>query len=42
MTLLITLWDLVSRQGPMSITTTSDGYRERFIQMCRDVVVVEG
>ena len=41
MTLLITLWNLVGRHGHMSITTTPDEYRERFLKMCRDVVVVE-
>lgn len=42
MTLLIKLWNvLVSNQGPMSITTTPDEYRERFVRMCRDIVEVK-
>ena len=43
MTFLINLWNLlISRSGPMSITTTPDEYRERFLRMChRYVEVVE-
>ncbi|KAK1756305.1 hypothetical protein QBC47DRAFT_379685 [Echria macrotheca] len=41
MTLLVTLWNvLISRQGHMSITTTPDEYRERFMKMVRGIVVV--
>jgi hypothetical protein len=41
MTLLIKLWNLlISNKGPMSITTTPDEYRERFIKMCRDIVEI--
>ncbi|KAK0711993.1 hypothetical protein B0H67DRAFT_647320 [Lasiosphaeris hirsuta] len=41
MTLLITLWNLlISRSGHMSITTTPDEYRERFLKMCRGIVEV--
>ncbi|KAK3369318.1 hypothetical protein B0T24DRAFT_722262 [Lasiosphaeria ovina] len=39
MTLLITLYNvLISKKGPMSITTTPDEYRERFLKMCRGIV----
>lgn len=42
MTMLISLWNLfISRQGHMSITTTSDEYRERFLRMCREIVEVK-
>lgn len=41
MTFLISAWNLlVSRQGHMSITTTPDEYRERFLKMCREYVEV--
>ena len=41
MTALINLWNLfISRQGHMSITTTSDEYRERFLKMCSEIVEV--
>ncbi|KAK4984690.1 hypothetical protein LTR50_006431 [Elasticomyces elasticus] len=40
MTVLIKSWNLVARQGPMSITTTADEYRERFLKMCADIVEV--
>ncbi|ETN38827.1 uncharacterized protein HMPREF1541_06866 [Cyphellophora europaea CBS 101466] len=39
-TLLIRAWNLIDRQGPMSITTTPEEYRERFLQMCREIVNV--
>ena len=43
MTLLIKLWNaLISKHGPMSITTTPDEYRDRFLNMCRDIVEVTG
>lgn len=38
MTALIAAWNLVDRQGPMSITTTSDEYRERFLKMVHGMV----
>ena len=42
-TLLIKAWNLVDRgQGPMSITTTPDEYRERFLSMCEKFVEVKG
>ncbi|GAB1320038.1 hypothetical protein MFIFM68171_10248 [Madurella fahalii] len=41
MTLLIKLWNLlISKHGPMSITTTPGDYRERFLKMCRDIVEI--
>ena len=41
MTALIKLWNFViSDQGPMSITTTPDEYRERFLKLCRGIVEV--
>lgn len=41
MTLLITLWNLlISKQGHMSITTTPEEYRQRFMKMCRGIVEV--
>ncbi|KAK5054515.1 hypothetical protein LTR84_001406 [Exophiala bonariae] len=40
MTLLIKAWNLVDRQGPMSITTTPDEYRTRFLDMCQEIVAV--
>jgi hypothetical protein len=43
MTLLIKLWNvLISKQGPMSITTTPDEYRDRFLSMCKVIVEVTG
>jgi hypothetical protein len=42
MTLLIKLWNvLISKHGPMSITTTPDEYRERFLKMCRGIVEIK-
>lgn len=40
-TLLIKAWNLIDRQGPMSITTTPDEYRERFLKMCSEIVEVQ-
>jgi len=41
MTALVKLWNtFVYRHGPMSITTTSDEYRQRFIKMCKRFVEV--
>jgi len=43
MTLLIKLWNiLISKKGPMSITTTPEEYRERFLKMCHGYVEVRG
>lgn len=42
MTLLINLWNLlISKDGPMSITTTPEEYRERFLKMCRGYVDIK-
>lgn len=42
MTFLINAWNLlISKDGPMSITTTPDEYRERFLKMCRGIVEVK-
>jgi len=40
MTLLISLWNLITNSGHMSITTTPDEYRERFMNMCKHIVEV--
>ncbi|KAH8898386.1 SAICAR synthase-like protein [Thozetella sp. PMI_491] len=41
MTLLVKMWNvLVSREGPMSITTEAGEYRERFLRMCREYVEI--
>ncbi|KAL2181177.1 phosphatidylinositol-4-phosphate 5-kinase-domain-containing protein [Thermothelomyces heterothallicus CBS 202.75] len=41
MTILIKLWNvLISRHGDMSITTTPDEYRQRFLRMCREIVEI--
>ncbi|KAM7206089.1 hypothetical protein V8F20_002871 [Naviculisporaceae sp. PSN 640] len=42
MTILITAWNFVFHHGHMSITTTPDEYRERFLKMCRSYVEVRG
>lgn len=42
MTILITAWNFVFHHGHMSITTTPDEYRERFLRMCRSYVEVKG
>lgn len=43
MTALITLWNvLISRQGHMSITTTPEEYRQRFLKMCHGIVEIKG
>ncbi|KAK4201897.1 hypothetical protein QBC40DRAFT_277400 [Triangularia verruculosa] len=42
MTLLINLWNLlISKDGPMSITTTPEEYRQRFLRMCRGYVEIK-
>jgi len=42
MGLLIAAWNLVDRKaGPMSITTTAEDYKERFMEMCEGLVEVE-
>ncbi|ORY60854.1 phosphatidylinositol-4-phosphate 5-kinase-domain-containing protein [Pseudomassariella vexata] len=41
MTGLIESYNVIDEQGPMSVTTTSSEYRERFLRMCREMVEVE-
>ena len=41
MTALIKWWNLVDKKGPMSITTTPDEYRERFVSMCKSFLEVQ-
>lgn len=42
MTLLINAYNkLISHHGPMSITTTPDEYRERFLKLCHDIVEIK-
>jgi hypothetical protein len=41
MTGLIKTYNLVGGHGPMSVTTTSDEYRERFLKMCTDMIEVQ-
>lgn len=40
MTGLINTYNVVDRQGPMSVTTTSEEHRERFLSMCDEMVEV--
>ncbi|KAK0645802.1 phosphatidylinositol-4-phosphate 5-kinase [Cercophora newfieldiana] len=40
MTLLISAWNLITNSGHMSITTTPEEYRERFMRMYRGIVEV--
>lgn len=41
MTFLIRCWNVVAKQGPMSITTSPDEYRTRFLRMCNHIVEVK-
>ncbi|THZ60978.1 SAICAR synthase-like protein [Aureobasidium pullulans] len=41
MTWLIKAWNLIDRQGPMSITTTPEEYRQRFLSMCHEMVEIK-
>lgn len=42
MTFLVNAWNyLVHHHGPMSITTTPEEYRQRFLRMCREYVEVK-
>lgn len=42
MTLLINIWNLlIYHHGPMSITTTPDEYRERFLKLCNGIVEIK-
>lgn len=40
-TLLIKSYNLIGRHGPMSITTTPDEYRSRFLKMCSELLEVK-
>ncbi|KAI4728545.1 SAICAR synthase-like protein [Aureobasidium sp. EXF-10728] len=40
MTWLIKAWNLIDRQGPMSITTTPEEYRHRFLSMCHEMIEI--
>jgi hypothetical protein len=40
MTGLINTYNLVGGHGPMSVTTTSEEYRERFLKMCEEMIEV--
>ena len=39
-TFLVGIYRLLARHEPMSITTTSDEYRSRFLKMCSDMVEI--
>ncbi|KAK3322709.1 hypothetical protein B0H66DRAFT_212926 [Apodospora peruviana] len=41
MTILISIWNVLTGHGHMSITTTPDEYRERFLKMCHEYVEVQ-
>ena len=41
MTALIKGWNLVDSQGAMSITTTPEEYRERFLGMCKKILDIK-
>ncbi|KAG9655731.1 SAICAR synthase-like protein, partial [Aureobasidium melanogenum] len=41
MTWLIKAWNLIDRQGHMSITTTPEEYRQRFLSMCHEMVEIK-
>lgn len=40
MTFLVNVWDFFTGEGPMTTTTDPDEYRRRFLEMCREIVVV--
>lgn len=42
MTGLIKSYNLIDEQGPMSITTESSEYQERFLKMCLEMIEVQG
>jgi hypothetical protein len=42
MTGLIKSYNLIDRQGPMSVTTTAPEYRDRFLKMCSEIIEVKG
>lgn len=41
MTGLIKTYNIVDKQGPMSVTTNSQEYRERFLKMCDEMIEVK-
>ncbi|PNS14586.1 hypothetical protein CAC42_2643 [Sphaceloma murrayae] len=41
MTGLIKAWNLIDRQGPMSITTTAEEYRTRFLSMVKELIEIK-
>jgi hypothetical protein len=41
MTGLIKTYNLVGGHGPMSVTTTSSEYRERFLKMCEEMIEIK-
>ena len=41
MTGLIKSYNLIDRQGPMSVTTTAPEYRDRFLKMCSGIIEVK-
>ncbi|KAI8961461.1 SAICAR synthase-like protein [Daldinia sp. FL1419] len=42
MTTLVRGYNLIDNQGPMSITTDSQEYRSRFLNMCKELVEIQG
>ena len=42
MTGLISTYNLIDEQGPMSVTADSNEYRDRFLKMCLEMVEVDG
>lgn len=42
MTGLITTYNMIDEQGPMSVTADSNEYRDRFLKMCLEMIEVEG
>ena len=40
MTGLVKSYNLFDRQGPMSVTTTAEEYRKRFLKMCAEIIEV--
>ena len=42
LTSLVTAYNTIDKQGPMSITTTAEEYRTRFLDMIRGFVEIKG
>jgi hypothetical protein len=42
MTGLIKTYNLIDERGPMSLTAVSSEYRERFLNMCKEFIEVDG